>query len=273
MPELPEVEVVCQGLQRELALPVKIESVQIFNPNLRAPVPRDLAVCAAGTRLHQLRRRAKYILFETEAGIILSHLGMTGRWRFAGSTDLVTHDHARLRLEGGCDLIFSDPRRFGLLDWLEPGAESERLRSLGPEPLDPSAFTANYLRRRLSSSRQAIKLSLMNQQVVVGIGNIYASEILFRAKIRPGRSAGGLIGRELEAIIEASRSVLSDAINAGGSSIRDYVGSDGVVGNFQKRFSVYGRQGQPCINSCGSTIFSQVMGGRSTYWCPRCQRR
>jgi formamidopyrimidine-DNA glycosylase len=279
MPELPEVETVRAGLEKILENKPIIEKVRLHRGDIRFPIPRELATRLKGQPILGVRRRAKYLLIETPAVTLLNHLGMTGSWRVertstrAVSKPLDPHDHCEVDLNDGRSLVFRDPRRFGLLDLVEKGGESShpRLKGLGVEPLDEQAFNGEFL---YSSSRRrkiAIKVFLMDQKVVVGVGNIYASEALFRAGIKPTRAAGKITRREADALAQAVRQVLYDAIRAGGSSIRDFRQAGGSQGYFQTSFQVYDRAGQSC-RTCGAKIQSRVIGGRSTYWCRHCQK-
>ena len=211
-------------------------------------------------------------IIDLDAGSLILHLGMSGSLRVLDpATPLVPHDHYDLLLESGRCLRFNDPRRFGSLHWSE-GDPSDHplLAALGPEPLT-SAFDADYLARRARRRRVTIKQFLMDQRVVVGVGNIYASEALFRAGVHPKRAAGRVSGARLAALVEAVRAVLGDAIRAGGTTLRDYVGADGEPGYFRQRLYVYERTGQPC-RRCRTPVRHLVQGQRSTYYCPRCQR-
>jgi formamidopyrimidine-DNA glycosylase len=273
MPELPEVETVRAGLERLLGRHAVIRSILLQRADLRAPIPASLPLRLCGAPITAVRRRAKYLLFDTPRGILLSHLGMTGTWREAPNGDERTHDHCYLLLVDGRRLAFRDPRRFGLLDLVEPGGEADhpRLAGLGPEPLDETAFTAEYLSAVCRGRKQAIKPVIMDQQVVVGVGNIYAQEALFRAGIRPTRPAGKIRRAEMEALVSHIRAVLREAIAAGGSTISDFRQAGGDGGYFQHNFQVYDRAGQACV-VCRTALSGAVVGGRGTSWCRRCQR-
>lgn len=273
MPELPEVETVRAGLATLLGSSARIARVELTRGDLRAPIPRQLAKRLAGQPLTAVRRRAKYLLFDTPAASLLCHLGMTGTWRLAPPGDERTHDHCYLHLADGRRLAFRDPRRFGLLDLVEPGGEATHrcLVDLGPEPLDVTTFTVDHLAERCRGRRRAIKPLIMDQAVVVGVGNIYAQEALFRAGIRPTRAAGRVKRAELAALIDHIRQVLTAAIAAGGSTISDFRQAGGDGGYFQHDFRVYGRGGEAC-HQCARTLMSGVVGGRGTTWCRHCQR-
>lgn len=275
MPELPEVETVRSGLADLLDKKPTIKRVKLTRKDIRFPIPKDFIKSLEGQTITGVKRRAKYLLIETPKVSLLSHLGMTGSWRVETPQTLQAgpHDHCFIELSDGRQLIFRDPRRFGVLDLVEPGAEEThlRLKALGPEPLDETLFTADYLYAYSRKRKTAIKVFIMDQRVVVGVGNIYASEVLFRAKIRPQKLAGKITRHEAERLVVAIREILHAAIVAGGSSIRDYKNAGGEEGSFQQAHQVYERAGEPC-RVCKTAIRSKVLGGRSTYWCPHCQK-
>jgi formamidopyrimidine-DNA glycosylase len=250
----------------------QIAALVLREPRLRWRVDPRLPATIAGQRIRDVRRRAKYLIIDLDTGSLILHLGMSGSLRVLDpATPLVPHDHYDLLLESGRCLRFNDPRRFGSLHWSEGDpADHPLLAALGPEPLT-SAFNADYLARRALRRRVTIKQFLMDQRVVVGVGNIYASEALFRAGVHPKRAAGRVSGARLAALVEAVRAVLGDAIRAGGTTLRDYVGADGAPGYFRQRLYVYERTGQPC-RRCRTPVRHVVQGQRSTYYCPRCQR-
>lgn len=273
MPELPEVETVRAGLAKLLGKRSSIARVQLTRGDLREPIPKSLAKRLAGQPIIAVRRRAKYLLIDTPVVTLLCHLGMTGTWRVAPPGTERNHDHCYLHLADGRRLAFRDPRRFGLLDLVEPGGEASHraLRSLGPEPLDVTGFTVDHLVAACRGRKQAIKPLIMDQRIVVGVGNIYAAEALFRAGIRPGRAAGRVPRAALATLVQAIRTILTAAIAAGGSTISDFRQAGGASGYFQHRFQVYDRAGQSC-NVCSATLRGMVLGGRASVWCPRCQR-
>jgi formamidopyrimidine-DNA glycosylase len=273
MPELPEVETVRAGLERLLGTDSVIARVELTRADLRAPIPPELPRRLRGRPIIGVRRRAKYLLIDTPRLTLLSHLGMTGTWRLAPAGDERDHDHCYIHLGDGRRLAFRDPRRFGLLDLIEAGGEAchPRLAALGPEPLDPVAFTSDHLLDACRGRRQALKPVIMDQQVVVGVGNIYAQEALFRAGISPTRAAGRLTRAEATVLVEHIRVVLGQAIAAGGSTISDFRQAGGDGGYFQHAFQVYDRAGQPCAK-CQAPLRGAVVGGRGTTWCRRCQR-
>ena len=250
----------------------QVAALLLREPRLRWRVDPRLPETIAGQRVRDVRRRAKYLIIDLDAGSLILHLGMSGSLRMLDpATPLEPHDHYDLLLESGRCLRFNDPRRFGSLLWSagDP-ADHPLLAALGPEPLT-SAFNADYLARRARGRRVAIKQFLMDQRVVVGVGNIYASEALYRAGVHPKRAAGRVSGARLAALVEATRAVLGDAIRAGGTTLRDYVGADGTPGYFRQRLYVYERAGRPC-RRCRTPVRQVVQGQRSTYYCPRCQR-
>ncbi|HYZ60984.1 MAG TPA: bifunctional DNA-formamidopyrimidine glycosylase/DNA-(apurinic or apyrimidinic site) lyase [Acetobacteraceae bacterium] len=275
MPELPEVETVMRGLAARLEGRV-IRRAEIRRPDLRWALPERLGERLTGARVLGLRRRAKYILIRLDSGeSVLLHLGMSGRVliRRHGANTVEPHEHIALETEEGWEVGFVDPRRFGSVD-LVPTAEEERhrlLAGLGPEPLDP-AFTAKRLKASLEGKRTAIKAALLDQRIVAGLGNIYVCEALYRAGISPSRLAGETPTRRLVPEIKAT---LLEAIEAGGSSLRDYVQPGGELGYFQHAWRVYGREGEPCLRCPGPPrchgVERAVQGGRSTFYCPRLQ--
>ena len=271
MPELPEVETTRRGLE-PLVLGRTIERLEVREPRLRWPVPPELGDRLAGQRILHVSRRAKYLLFGTDAGTLLVHLGMSGGLRFhAGNAPPPgKHDHVDVGFTGGACLRYCDPRRFGSMQLAEDPARHPLLAGLGPEPLSDD-FNADYLADVSRGRRASIKQHLMNARIVAGVGNIYANEALFRAGIHPARPAGRIARARLDALVEAIRDVLRDAIDAGGTTLKDFAGSDGRPGYFQLELDVYDRAGEPC-RRCGEPIRAKVIGQRSTYDCGRCQR-
>lgn len=271
MPELPEVETTKRAMQLRL-IGQRIGMVIQRRPDLRFPLPQQLPERLEGTTLLGLRRRAKYILGDLSSGeTLILHLGMSGRLVLDGEP-LGVHEHLTFGFDDGSVLRFHDPRRFGMLDLTPTNAvfSHKWFRQLGLEPLDDS-FTGEALATALAGRQSAIKVALMDQRLVVGVGNIYASESLFRAKLSPRRRAGWLRPKQIERLAATTREVLFEAIDAGGSSLRNYVQASGELGNFQRNFRVYDRAGEPC--SCGrSTVRRIVQGGRATFYCSGCQR-
>jgi formamidopyrimidine-DNA glycosylase len=269
MPELPEVEVTRRGLATRLT-GQSVAAVRVRAPALRYPFPPRLERSLRGRTLRGIDRRGKYLLFDFGNGHLLVHLGMSGSLRLASHGDRAAkHDHFDIDF-GDKVLRLRDPRRFGAVLWLEGDpAAHPLLAHLGLEPLS-RAFTAGALESAVAGRRVAIKPAIMDAGIVVGVGNIYASESLFRAGIDPRRPAGDIAPVPLAKLVASIKKVLRAAIRAGGSSLRDYVGSDGACGDFQFRHRVYGRAGEPCL-ACGTPVVTLRQGNRATYYCPRCQ--
>jgi formamidopyrimidine-DNA glycosylase len=271
MPELPEVETTLRGLAPQLA-GQRIADVVIRHPQLRWPVPAGLPRLLRGQTILGLRRRAKYLLIAFENGTLILHLGMSGSLRvLPADTPAGRHDHFDLVLENGRLMRLRDPRRFGAIIWHEGDAAGHPLLSgLGCEPLGRE-FDADYLYHATRKRRAAVKMAIMDSHVVVGVGNIYANEALFRAGIRPQLAANRVSRERCGRLVEAIRDTLRDAIRAGGSTLRDFTNSNGEAGYFQQHYFVYGRAGEPC-RKCGATIKQIRQGQRSSFYCPRCQR-
>ncbi|RJL10272.1 bifunctional DNA-formamidopyrimidine glycosylase/DNA-(apurinic or apyrimidinic site) lyase [Paracoccus siganidrum] len=281
MPELPEVETVRRGLQPHLE-GQRILRAEARRPDLRWPLPPDLVQVLTGARVTALRRRSKYLLADLDrGGTVLMHLGMSGRMLVEGAglagfhrdpSVLARHDHVVLTTEAGTTITFNDARRFGMVDLIREGASHPLLDHLGPEPFD-DAFTPAYLALRFANRRVPVKQALLDQRIVAGLGNIYVSEALHRAGIDPRRAAGRIGAARLAALAGHVRDVLSDAIAAGGSSLRDHRQASGELGYFQHSFRVYDREGQPCpAPGCSGAIRRIVQSGRSSFFCPVCQR-
>lgn len=275
MPELPEVETTRRGLEPHL-IGRRVTAVVLRRRDLRWPIPREISELLPGQRINAVERRAKYLLLHTQAGSALLHLGMSGMLRILPpDTPVGPHDHvdivlARSAREGPRVLRFTDPRRFGCLLWQAPGTVHPLLTHLGPEPLT-DAFDGDVLWRASRGHTAAVKSFLMDNAVVVGVGNIYASESLFAAGIDPRRAAGR-VSRERYARLAAEvKRILAYAIERGGTTLRDFLRPDGAPGYFFRELMVYGRAGEPCKH-CGTPIRHTVIGQRSTFWCPRCQR-
>ncbi len=271
MPELPEVETTCRGIEPHVT-GRRIERFRIHERRLRWPVADELAEWARGQQVAGVSRRGKYIILSLTRGYLLLHLGMSGSLRILpASTARATHDHFDMEMDSEWTLRFNDPRRFGSLHHGESDpARHPLLKNLAPEPLD-EAFDADYLFAVTRGRRVAIKLAIMNSQLVVGVGNIYASEALFRAGIRPGRAARSLTRAECAALAKAIKAVLAMAIKHGGTTLRDYVGAGGEPGYFKQKLFVYERAGEPC-RRCGELVRHRNQGQRSTYYCAGCQR-
>jgi formamidopyrimidine-DNA glycosylase len=271
MPELPEVETTRAGIEPHVT-GARIREVIVRRRDLRQPVSADLAEIE-GRRVSSVKRRSKYLLLGIDDGsTVLIHLGMSGSLRVISPGDpWKTHDHIGLTLSNGRQLRFHDPRRFGLFLRIhgDPAAHP-LLAGLGPEPLE-AGFTVDHLHQVCSKRAAPIKLVIMDAKVVVGVGNIYASEALFRAGILPRTPAKRLSKPRLARLVEAIRSVLADSIREGGTTLRDFLNSDGKPGYFRQRLFVYERKGEPC-RVCGTPVRHAVLGQRSTYWCPKCQK-
>lgn len=270
MPELPEVETTVRGLAPVLE-GERLARIVTRRADLRFPFPVDLGQRLVGARVTELGRRAKYGLIDTDRGdTLVFHLGMSGRWRVEPD-ELGAHDHLVLETDGGRILALNDPRRFGFVQ-LHRTAELAAyppFANMGPEPLG-DRFTADHLLKRFRGRAAPVKGLLLDQRVVAGLGNIYVCEALHMARIAPNRAGGRIALFRLERLVGAIRQVLEAAIAAGGSSIRDYARPDGELGYFSKQWRVYGREGDSC--GCGATVLRRAEGGRSTFWCPACQR-
>jgi formamidopyrimidine-DNA glycosylase len=273
LPELPEVEVIRRGIVSHLE-GRRIAAAQIRNPHLRWPVPPDLDQTLRGAEIYRVMRRGKYILLDCGKGTLILHLGMSGSLRLlpaAPTKPPEKHDHADLILDNGVVLRLRDPRRFGAILWTHSDVMKHALLAqLGPEPLT-EAFTGTLLYRRTRGRRASIKEVLMNSRIVVGVGNIYANEALFRAGIAPTTPAGQLDAARCEKLVRAIKITLDLAIEAGGSTLRDFVDSGGNPGYFQQQYWVYGRAGKPC-RTCGIVISQIRQGQRSSFYCPHCQK-
>ena len=271
MPELPEVETTVRGLARYLD-GARLARVELRRANLRRPFPLDLVQVLTGATVTGLGRRAKYGLIHTDRGqTMVFHLGMSGRWRIEPE-ELGKHDHLVLETDAGHVLSLCDPRRFGSVDLVEEAQLDAwpAFAALGPEPVGEE-LTAAHLKAALAGRSAAIKLMLLNQRIVAGLGNIYVCEALFRAGIDPGKAAGKVSAPALARLVPQIKAVIAEAIEAGGSTLRDYAQPDGQLGYFSKRFDVYDRAGQPCTQ-CGAPIQRFAQGGRSTWHCTKCQR-
>jgi formamidopyrimidine-DNA glycosylase len=270
MPELPEVETTRRGIAPHVTGEC-ITRVIVRNPDLRWPVTRRLANELTGQVVRRVNRRAKYLLLETDAGTAILHLGMSGSLKLVAAREpAMKHDHVDI-VFGKTALRLTDPRRFGSLHWTRRPARQHRLlAALGPEPLGDD-FSGDYLYAQSRGRRVAIKPFIMNSQIVVGIGNIYANEALFMAGIHPKRAAGRISRRKYALLVEVIREVLSDAIDQGGTTLRDFVSGEGKPGYFSQHLNVYGRAGQPCI-SCRVPIREVRQGQRATFYCPKCQK-
>ncbi len=283
MPELPEVETVRRGLAPAMEGAV-ITRARVNRPDLRWPFPDKMAERLTGARVQSLGRRSKYILASLDTGeTLLIHLGMSGRMLVSGDPlgrfvhdhpAAEKHDHVVLDLDNGTRVTFNDPRRFGAMDLIASDAiEAHKLiAGLGPEPLG-NDFHESYLAERLRGRQMPMKSALLDQKIIAGLGNIYVCEALFRSGIHPTRKAGALSRARVARLVPIIRNVLSEAIEAGGSSLRDFRQADGELGYFQHSFDVYGRESEPCKTpDCGAAVRRIVQSGRSTFYCPSCQR-
>ncbi|HDZ82440.1 MAG TPA: bifunctional DNA-formamidopyrimidine glycosylase/DNA-(apurinic or apyrimidinic site) lyase [Roseobacter sp.] len=283
MPELPEVETVRRGLAPVMEGQVIVRA-DVNRPNLRWPFPPDMAARLTDQRVERLRRRSKYILADLSSGeSLLVHLGMSGRMLVSGDPlgQFVhdhpapeKHDHVVLHMANGARVTFNDPRRFGAMDLLDTlNADNHKLlASIGPEPLG-NDFHEAYLVAALKDRNMPIKSALLDQRIIAGLGNIYVCETLYRARIHPGRKAGHLSVHEVAGLVPIIRDVLQEAIAAGGSTLRDFKQSDGELGYFQHSFDVYGRESEPCKTlGCDHQVSRIVQSGRSSFYCPQCQR-
>jgi formamidopyrimidine-DNA glycosylase len=287
MPELPEVETTRRGLAPHLE-GRRVLEVTLRRKDLRWPIPKEIRALLPGQRIDAVRRRAKYVLMDTEAGTAIWHLGMSGSMRvLPANTPAIAHDHVDWAIEGQGRakprvLRFNDPRRFGCLLWQAPGETHELLRDLGPEPLGDdtngdaatfggAAFSGDYLYERSRGRRAPVKAFLMDQRIVVGVGNIYAAEALFAAGVSPLRAAGKVSRERYDAIADAVRAILSYAIERGGTTLRDFLAPDGAPGYFEQELSAYGRGGEPCPR-CGRPLKQAMLAQRATVWCGHCQR-
>ncbi|WP_213436702.1 MULTISPECIES: bifunctional DNA-formamidopyrimidine glycosylase/DNA-(apurinic or apyrimidinic site) lyase [Lysobacteraceae] len=272
MPELPEVETTRRGLAPHVEGKT-IASVLLRRPDLRWPIPPEVPTLLPGQRVDAVRRRAKYLLLDTAAGSAVLHLGMSGSLRvLPASTPVEAHDHVDIVLAGktGRVLRFNDPRRFGCLLWQAPGETHPLLQGLGPEPLS-DVFDGDYLFGRSRGRKAPVKTFLMDQGIVVGVGNIYAAEALFAASISPLREAGRVSRDRYHALADAVKKILAYAIERGGTTLRDFISPDGLPGYFELELAAYGRGGQPCPR-CGRPMKEASIGQRTTVWCNRCQR-
>lgn len=283
MPELPEVETVRRGLVPAME-GRRILLAEVRRPDLRWPFPDGMAGRLTGATVDRLRRRSKYILADLSTGeTLLIHLGMSGRMLVSGTMlgDFVhdhpapeKHDHVMLHMEGGARVTFNDARRFGAMDLMATATQGDHwlLKGIGPEPFG-NDFHEDYLVARFRGRDTPVKAALLDQRTVAGLGNIYVCEVLHRAGISPRRAAGRIAAARVAGLVPIIREVLAEAIEAGGSSLRDYRQTGGELGYFQHAFRVYGREGEPCVSpGCMGTIGRIVQQGRSSFWCPACQR-
>ena len=273
MPELPEVETTLRGIENHLSNRT-IVGTKIRHKQLRWPIPVEtLTRTLPGQKLNRLTRRGKYIIFEFSAGSFLIHLGMSGTLRIVPSSqEPRTHDHFDLILDKGITMRLNDPRRFGAIVWGGTDPLNHRLlRELAPEPLSRK-FSNQWLKKKLQGRKATIKSLIMNGSIVAGVGNIYANEILFRAKISPFAIGKDIDSQGIYKLVSATKFILRSAIKYGGSSVQDYVNPNGLPGYFQNRYLVYGRNQERC-KVCSSTIIREILLQRATYYCENCQRK
>jgi formamidopyrimidine-DNA glycosylase len=268
MPELPEVENVRRSLKRIVPAGARSRRLTLHRPDLRFPFPLGLSEKLVGERLLDIHRRAKYLIFETDRFWLLSHLGMTGSWRELSTPAL--HDHLEWEFENGPTLVFNDPRRFGFVSLHDKSRKLDAFEALGPEPLEED-FDAEYLLRISRGKLQPLKSFLLDQKNVAGLGNIYVCEALFLSGLSPFKKARQLKLENCRKIVKSVRKILLSAIDAGGSTIRDYKNAEGKSGAFQNGFRVYGRDGEAC-RKCRGPIRIRRQAGRSTFWCATCQK-
>ena len=270
MPELPEVETTRRGIAPHVEGHF-VTRVILRRANLRWPIPDEISHVFAGQRIQQVARRAKYLLLHTQPGAALIHLGMSGSLRVLdGSMPVRAHDHVDIELDDGRLLRFNDPRRFGCLLWQPAGTVHELLQALGPEPLDDD-FDGDYLFARSRGRTAPVKALLMDQRIVVGVGNIYVAEALFAAGVRPQRMAGKITRKEAHALVAAIRRILAHAIDRGGTTLRDFLKPDGEPGYFEQELFVYGREGEAC-KRCATPVSVRRDAQRSSFFCRVCQR-
>lgn len=273
MPELPEVENLVRQLKSSILNHTILSSIAL-SPMLRREIPKDLSKNTTDTKIQDITRRAKYIIISlSNAYSLIIHLGMTGRINIKqGSYEPKKHDHVIMHLSNNLTMVYNDPRRFGLIDLTKTNSlyEHKLFSHLGVEPLSENFHNA-YLLAKLKDKKSAIKNAIMNNEIIVGVGNIYASEALFLAHIKPYRTASSITEAEGTLLVASIKKILQQAIDSGGSSIRDFVSIDNQKGGFQKLFKVYGRRASPCFD-CGSIIEKITQAGRSSFFCPKCQK-
>lgn len=276
MPELPEVETVRRGLEPVLEGAI-IREATTRREGLRFPFPEDFSKRLEGNKIERLRRRSKYILIDCADGlVVILHLGMSGKvtiYKGGDTPEIGKHDHVSLITEVGDHVVYTDPRRFGIITFtdIQEMDSHPLLKNIGPEPLG-NAFNSKALEAGLKGKKASIKAALLDQRLVAGLGNIYVCEVLWRAGVNPKQPAGSLLGKPSTQLVPIIRDVLTEAIAAGGSTLKDYAQADGELGYFQHSFKVYGREGEPCSKKgCSGTVARIVQSNRSTFFCPKCQ--
>lgn len=271
MPELPEVEIVCRNLSEILQPPTEVQGWKFFRKDLRFVIPQKKLNSLIGKKILSISRRAKYILIEFSDEVVISHLGMTGQWRVEKSGwQKQKHDHVALQYSKDSHLVYSDPRRFGFIEFIKKSELNQKFESLGPEPLQKD-LDFNKLTEKFKKLDSTIKVALMDQKLIVGVGNIYASEVLFMAKVNPLKKCSKVKIDEYQKIWRCTQVVLQKAIDQGGSTIENYKNSFGQSGDFQSYLQVYDREGEDCL-TCRGKIRKKVLGGRATFWCATCQK-
>ncbi len=271
MPELPEVETTCRGIAPHVTGHI-VKDVIVRQAKLRWPIPRGLKQKLVGHKIQAVERRAKYLLLRFKHGTLILHLGMSGSLRIIKADSTADkHDHFDLVIDSGKALRLTDPRRFGAILWTKGDVyKHELIKSLGPEPLDET-FCADYLFQRSRGRKTTIKQLIMDGKIVVGVGNIYASESLYLAGINPKTAAGRISQKRHLKLVASIKQVLSEAIKQGGTTLRNFVGGNGKPGYFAQQLNVYGREGEPC-SRCGSPVKQFILGQRASYYCPCCQK-
>ncbi len=269
MPELPEVEVLRRDLLSKMPKPARLVRIQLLVPKLRTLLKLPNSIKNQPIEVLDIRRRSKYLIFIIDQGLLISHLGMSGRWRVSSELKKIKHDHVVLEWESGDFWVYNDPRRFGVFEYYNSLDQVKWFKDLGPEPLDAD-FSSGQVVAKIRNSNRAIKSIIMDAKVLVGVGNIYASESLFKAGINPFRLGSKVSVKNLNALLVLIQETLQKAIDNGGSSIRNYVHSDGGQGNYQQHHLVYGRDGESCVQ-CGDKIRIKKIQSRSTFWCNKCQ--
>jgi formamidopyrimidine-DNA glycosylase len=269
MPELPEVEVLKRDLLSRLPKPARIQEIRFLAPKLRTTLSLPKNLKGKTILVQDITRRSKFLVFHTDQGVLISHLGMSGYWRVEKKLNLIKHDHIVIEWENKDLWIYNDPRRFGVFEYYAAENKVKWFSQLGPEPFADEFFSPSVL-DKIKGSERAIKSIIMDAKVMVGVGNIYASEALHKAGIHPFKTGKKVTTKKVSELLLVIREVLSKAIQGGGSSIRDYVHASGEKGSFQNEHLVYGREGENCIK-CQSIIRSKKCQGRSTFWCPKCQ--
>lgn len=271
MPELPEIETICRGISQAL-IQQQIKTVIIRNYKLRWPIAKDLETTLIGQQIHQIKRRGKYILVTTQTGTLIIHLGMSGNLQIKPAKHApAKHEHATIIFTNGLALCYNDPRRFGAIVWTkDKPSQHVLLKNLGPEPLERN-FNAEYLFNRAKRCQTTIKQFIMDNKIVVGVGNIYANEALFAAKINPWQKANTITLKRYKLLGKKIREILRYAIESGGTTIKDYSDSKGKKGSFQYQLKVYGKQTHNCLN-CKTKLQLSRIGQRATVFCPHCQQ-